>query len=424
MQHNTQSIAQPNYSLVLGGLPQGIAMGESLQRQYMLGQQNRQQQQVLQQQQAQQKQAQQILGESLMQGATPLQTAQRLYQVNPEIGKQYLGFQQAQIENQQKQAQAQQEQMKSGMNALGNFTAQLNLIPQGNTDVKNAFYKTSVDSLAQNGAISPEAYKFLSGEWTPQKEQFLNQAFNQQMINAGQFKPQTEIGQLTREAQLGLISQGQAQKELALRNAEQSAKIQSYKGQNISNTNQAPLKLNAQENKRIADITTQGATALDGLDLTLRANNLLEKGIGGTGGIGGKLNKLGGEITAAINPEIRQRRQEFENVMTQLASTAAKTFGTNPSEYETKLLQKLQANLNNDPETNKKIIQEARIAMQKHLDKQEYIFNAMENGIKPFQAEVMFNKEQRQKINNTQQVPSKNQNSFTTKGGYNYTVIQ
>jgi predicted transcriptional regulator len=97
----------------------------------------------------------------------------------------------------------------------------------------------------------------------------------------------------------------------------------------------------------------------------------------------------------------------------------------------------MQATTSNDEKTNRAILNEVKQAMQRRIDKQEYIVNAIDNGIKPLQAETMFNKEERQKQidrnkqnKNNQAQPQQNkqpmqgQNSYTTKGGYSYTVVE
>jgi hypothetical protein len=440
MQRNVQHNTNMNSGVVLPNLLTAATQFnpiEAIQQGNVLRQQRMQ---LGQQQNAinQQKQAQAVLGESLMQGASPLETAQRLYQINPEMGKQYLGFQQAQIENQQKQAVAQQEQIKTAMQQIGDFTAQLSSIDPTNKPVKDYAFQKGRDSLIQAGALSEPAQKILAGEWSPTKEQFLQQAFNQQGINSGRFKPSSDIGQINRDVQLGYISPQQAQREFSARNAVQNARMNT----NTQNTSSqgTPIKLTPQDNKRLNDISEQASNALEGLDNVDNAISLLDQGIGGMGGVGVGSFRVGkgiGSIESIMSSDMRTRRQQYENAVERIAADKAKIFGGSPSEYETKLIQKMQATTSNDEKTNRAILNEVKQAMQRRIDKQEYIVNAIDNGIKPLQAETMFNKEERQKQidrnkqnKNNQAQPQQNkqpmqgQNSYTTKGGYSYTVVE
>jgi len=368
----------------LGGALQNIFANR--QNQNIIRQQEEDRQGLLQQQQK----AQDILGQSLILGLSPLQTAERLYAVNPQLGQSYVKFQQEQQQNQQAQIQLEQDRAKTATQAMGSFVAQLNKIPINNKEVKNAFYRNNIESLAQNNLITPQALQLLNGEWTPEKEQFLTQAFNQQMINIGQFRPESDIGKINRDIQLGYITPQEARQRVA-----------QIEGRNRSDVK--TIKLTPQDNKRIAELTDQAGSALESLDYINAAQSLLDQGIGQTGGAGG-VGKYIGQFQSLKDPDIRSRRQQFENSVTKLGAAMAKTFGANPSEYETKLIQKMQASLNNDLQTNEALLQEASNYMQRRIAKQEYVVNAIDNGISPLKAETMFLREERKK-----QVEQKNQ---------------
>ena len=152
------------------------------------------------------------------------------------------------------------------------------------------------------------------------------------------------------------------------------------------------VKLSSQENKRIIDLAGHAEAGIDALQHIDQAEAALGRGIGKTGGAAG-IGKYVGNVTALFDKNTRTNRQQYEAALQKIASTMAKTYGANPSEYETKLIEKMQAGTSYDTETMKQILHEARDYMQRKVDKHEFVVDAVDNGMRPMEAEKVFNKQ-------------------------------
>lgn len=175
---------------------------EQLTRQGQQQEQARQRQGVLQAMIQQEQQA----------GESPNVIANKLYAIDPQAGRQYQEYIQQQqkiaFENQKNQFDIIAAQNKIGANILGNIASTIQTVPP---EQRNEVYQGQLVSVVQKMPGLAPAIQHLQGNYTPAKAQKLQQLASDMMINSGEYKALSDIGQLNQDVKMGIVTPQQAQ---------------------------------------------------------------------------------------------------------------------------------------------------------------------------------------------------------------------